>query len=477
MKLRVALVALSAPLIISLANVANAATYYVSTSGSDSSNGQSSSAAIKTPQVAASKLRAGDSLLLRRGDTFVTNKAINVAHDNITIGAYGSGSRPIIDWRMQSLGTWNGAVHVTANNATVRDLDIRNVGGLAVRFMKVKGGLMDNVRSDWSYVHAFQAFRSEGITFRNSESIRNNGGWKYHGESTWGNGISVVTSKNIVVENNIVREGWGEGIDSFYGSENVTIQDNIVYASRAVGIYVDSTRGAIVRRNIVLGTKESAYHRNDGLVGGGIVLNNESYQFEEHGGRLTKSSVASDIKIYDNLVAGTAAGFSLWGQYPSSMYSNIVVSNNTFIDNKAQIALLNTATGGGNVVANNIFISTDSRSRNVGGTQSAGGFSFHSNYWSDRPGSVAQGSGDVIGGTRLAKMSGWRDITAWNQVTYKDFVPSDSSSVWGSGSNNRSWTDGMDYLAKSWSGAVDIGSFSKSGSSVSPPVELRVSVQ
>lgn len=445
-----------------VAGACSASTYYVSTSGSNSADGRSTSTPFRTLAHGSSALSAGDKLLLKRGDVWGESKPISVSKPGITIGAYGPASspRPVIDERKQNLGNWNGAVHVTADNVTVRDLDIRNSGGMAVRFFKVKGGLLDNVRSDWSYLHTFQAFHSDGVTFRNSESIRNNTGWKYHGESYWGNGISVVRSKNILVEKNIVREGWGEGIDSFYGSSNVVIQDNIVYASRAVGIYVDSTRGAIIRRNIVLGTTQSEYHRTGGLVGGGIVLNNESYQFTEHGGKLSRGDVASDIQIYNNLVAGTFAGISIWGQYEHSNYANMRITHNIVVDNKSQLALLNTKTSGGNnLIANNAFISTTGASSNTSGLQSAGGYKFSSNYWSSQPSASARSSTDVVGGTTLKKTSGWRNIGRWNQVTAADFLPSANSSVWNAGQASASGTDGKDFLNNAWSNQRAIGSF------------------
>src|SRR5450432_71469 len=80
----------------------NATTYYFAASGNDANNGTSPS----TPWQSMSKLNSvfsslnpGDNVLFKRGDTFygsITAKKSGTAGSPITIGAYGTGAKPII---------------------------------------------------------------------------------------------------------------------------------------------------------------------------------------------------------------------------------------------------------------------------------------------------------------------------------------------------------------------------------------------
>src|SRR5665647_633270 len=89
------------PLII-FGLTANATNYYISSSGSDTNNGTSTSTPWKTLSklnAYFSSLQPGDNVLLNRGDVFYGS--INVIKSGsfgspITIGAYGSGAKPVI---------------------------------------------------------------------------------------------------------------------------------------------------------------------------------------------------------------------------------------------------------------------------------------------------------------------------------------------------------------------------------------------
>ena len=78
--------------------------YYVSTSGNDAYYGTDSTRALRTVNQAQQLAKAGDYILLRRGDTF-TRTFIDVKKSGqpdryLTFGAYGKGAKPIIehDW-------------------------------------------------------------------------------------------------------------------------------------------------------------------------------------------------------------------------------------------------------------------------------------------------------------------------------------------------------------------------------------------
>src|SRR5450759_4345367 len=81
---------------------ANATNYYFSVTGNDANNGTSTSTPWQTLakfNLVFSSRSPGDSLLFKRGDTFYGSLTISRSGSSgspITIGAYGTGSKPVI---------------------------------------------------------------------------------------------------------------------------------------------------------------------------------------------------------------------------------------------------------------------------------------------------------------------------------------------------------------------------------------------
>ena len=71
-------------------------TYYVSTSGDDSNDGLTPETAIKTfNHIADLPLKAGDEVLLKRGDTFRISDRLWLI-DGVNYGAFGEGEKPMV---------------------------------------------------------------------------------------------------------------------------------------------------------------------------------------------------------------------------------------------------------------------------------------------------------------------------------------------------------------------------------------------
>src|SRR5690349_8532040 len=83
-----------------LPGVASAATYYVSAAGVDTNDGRSPQTPWKTlAKASATTFHPGDSLLLRKGDTFPGSLALKGSgkpRAPIRLGNYGNGTLPII---------------------------------------------------------------------------------------------------------------------------------------------------------------------------------------------------------------------------------------------------------------------------------------------------------------------------------------------------------------------------------------------
>jgi hypothetical protein len=450
---------------------AQADTYYVRSDGSDGRSGDSHDKALRTLSFAMELVRDGDTIYLKSGDRFTPSSQLRISRDNITLGAYYvnsagaavpgvSGSRPVIDGQtnVPSRGSYSGLVHITGRDNVIRDLEVRNSGGTGVRFAETIGGTAINVKTDWSYFFGIQAFKSENIEIRDCEVVGFGRGGREFGEPTYPNGISVRTSHHVVVSGSIAREGWGEGINSYYGSSNVLFENNLVYAVRNIGIYVDSTHNATVRNNIVLGSSNSDYHRYGAgtSVGPGIVINNEDFQFEDFGGSLSLDRAARDVKIYNNLVAGTAAGFAIWGQHPQATVRNAVIAHNTFVDNGVQFWIANDKLL--NVeVANNIFVSNGGND-DFKEPGKADPIRFVSNYWSQgRPNAALVGSGDVYSGLSLSKTSGWDRISSHTSIDWRDFLPMPGSKTIGAASRDIGVAPTGDYNGTPMNRPPDIG--------------------
>lgn len=101
-------------------SVTNAETYYVSNSnGNDSDSGRTAALAWKTlSKVNSAKYVAGDSILLKRGDTWFGQliPKSGSPENHIFWGAYGAGNKPVIhesillssgDWTNEGSGVWS----------------------------------------------------------------------------------------------------------------------------------------------------------------------------------------------------------------------------------------------------------------------------------------------------------------------------------------------------------------------------------
>ncbi len=120
-------------LFLSFSSITFAADYYVSSSGDDSNNGLSSSSPWRTitrVNTAFPSLRAGDRILFRMGDTFygtIKTTKSGISGSPITIGAYGTGNKPIITgfttltgWTNEGNGIYSKIVTSEAQTNMVR---------------------------------------------------------------------------------------------------------------------------------------------------------------------------------------------------------------------------------------------------------------------------------------------------------------------------------------------------------------------
>lgn len=476
---------------------AYAETYYVSSLGDDSNSGNNASEPFRTLSRAQSALSNGDSLYLRSGDYWRLNAPVLLdvsgsLQDPVVLGAYSvssngqvnhtvSGARPILDGgtTVPNRGVYAAMVHVTGRYVHVQDIEIRNSGGGGLEYADTSDGVVRNVRVDRTFHHGILSNRSHNVAISNSEVSGDSYGWREYNAQWWGGGIAVAKGSGVSIRNCLVYEGYGEGISAFFGSSDISIENNTVYAARAVGIYINATRDVRIRSNIVLGTSNSEFFRGShGTTGPGISLDNEVYQFEINGGSVPLYKQTGNVTIQNNLIAGTRVGIAFFEELPGAVYENIQVLHNTVVDNNTQLRIGNQRHNG-LTVANNIFMSLSSGTSDYDADdRTSDGITWLSNYWSeDYPAYDMIGDGDVVGGLELGKMSGWRELRGFSDATWSDFSPDTNASTVGAGSWVSVAGSSFDYNGVAFSNPPEIGALadlSASGQRPASPVLVSV---
>jgi hypothetical protein len=460
------------------ATASEAATYYVRNGGSDSADGRSHATAWATlGRVNRFSFAPGDQVLLHEGHRWTEELVVDWAGTSsapAVVGAYyldGSTARrgyrsatPIIDGqdRLPASGQWGALVIVSADRVRVENLRVINSEGRGivagdVGEVEIVGCSLSNI-----YNSGIAFLRTRGARAEGNLVIRSDIGHHEDG-GVWGAAIATVASQSTVVRNNTISEVWGEGINANHGSRYTLIEGNRLFGVHAVGIYSDASPDTTIRRNLVVGTANSTWWRTDTTVGAGIALNNETYHYAIGGGSQSVNVQSQRAKIYGNLVAFTAYGIAFWGNaLPETSYDDVLVYNNTFVDNNIQVQMQAVPKPGSKFV-NNILLSLSSGTRDVMGTN-LNGMTAKNNYFSQGdPGGGYAHAGNRFTGLRLAKMSGWRAVTSRDQITWRDFVVMSGSSVIGAGdiepanaatnANNYS----LDFNAAEHSRPMDMG--------------------
>ena len=431
------------------ATAGEAATYYVRNGGNDSADGRSHTTAwASLNKINNFSFAAGDQVLLYEGDRWVGQVTVDwpgTSSAPAVLGAYyldGStptrgyrNSPPVIDGedRIPS-SRYANLVTVTANGVRVENLRVVNSEGRGIGVVdgdnaQVIGCTVSNISGG-----GIHFLRSDGSRAENN-LVTEAGIGARDGASTWGASIEIVKSNSAVIRRNTISEVYGEGINTHDASQYTLIEQNTLFGVRAVGIYSDGAPDTTIRRNIVVGTANSAWWRSGSSVGAGIALNNEAYHYPIGGGSQSVSIQSKRAKIYGNLVSYTSTGLAIWGQgLPETSYDGVLIYNNTFVDNNTQVAM-NAKPKPGAQFMNNILLSLSSGTRDVDGTE-LNGMTAKNNYFSQgNPGGGYVHSGNRFTGLTLAKMSGWRAVTSRTQITWRDFVVVSGSSVIGAGDN------------------------------------------
>lgn len=297
---------MGAMLPVNLVN-ASGTTYYVdSVNGDDNNNGTGQSTAWKTlNKVNQTTFQPGDSILFKRG--CIWNGQLHplgsgTSENVITIGSYGTGSKPVINGGgasfaavyLQDQEYWE-ITNLEVTNPTAADAQ-----RAGIYVANSTSGVLNHIRISDCYVHDINGYsagfygKQGGIivvadpnttTRWNDVVIENNTTFKCDRE-----GIYVGAS----IHHNDMDTSWDVFSDTYARSTNVIIRNNVIDESGGDGIVFWMSNGMQVRNNLV---KNSGMRANTdpadpdsdnnqacvGIWGGGvddlIVENNEVYGF------------------------------------------------------------------------------------------------------------------------------------------------------------------------------------------------------
>ena len=349
--------------------LAASTTYYIDASGgSDSATGTSTATAWKTlTKVNATTFAAGDSILFKSGQTWAGQLhplGSGVAGSPITIGSYGTGSKPLINGATLASGWGTGAAVYLVNQ------QYWTINGLAVKSNSGVDNLGGVEESTWKYQrHGILVYNNgagtlNGITITNNTVSDVNGCFTCNGIEAHSNGGIVVRAEQendsfnaVSIDHNSVsnvgRGGivfWDEStglsltdwiIDQPLLSTNVKVEYNTTSTIDSDGVLVLGTYNAMLQRNVVANAGQrtvvgSSTAPSAGLWPtrsiGAVVQYNEVYGTQTHGtdGQGFDVDLASvDTTVQYNYSHDNEGGFLLMMAGASS---NLVVRNNLSVN-------------------------------------------------------------------------------------------------------------------------------------------------
>ncbi len=402
-----------------------ATTYYVATNGNNSNPGTQTQP-FATLAYAVSKVKAGDTVYMRGGTYYLTQK-IWIPHKGtasapITFQAY-PGEKVIIDG--SKLPTNDGvALSIGGEYITIKGFEVRNAkdtglviwGGKHIKFLNniVHDSQRHGIFGSYTDLNQVTDILIEGNTVYHN-NLQNS---SHNSQIAMALGIGGVG--NIKIINNKVYENQGEGID-FWGV-GALISRNTVYDNYSVEMYLDGASNTTVERNLIYTTYNSKYYRS-GHPASGIQVANE------HG----KTQLDKN-KIVNNIAIGGSWGFYYGNYSKGGGMRNMLIANNTFYKGTRGIIGINQDAGHQNTVfANNIFYQTPQAGMTWFSANSA--FKFFNNCWYGGSAGPGAGVGDVYANPKLVQPG---------TTKASDYKPQNGSPVIEAGSTINAVTN--DYL-------------------------------
>lgn len=384
----VALVGAGAVAVAPAASAATGVTYYVDSSGGhDSAAGTSAQSAWQSlAKVNATTFGPGDRILLKAGGSWTGQlwpKGSGAAANPITIGSYGTGSRPAVKgagsvpdavklwnqqyWTVTGIDVSNQAPATSTPGANLRDLRGIHVGG--DNGTQLNGFVVDNVRVHdvtgvVNWIGGSTSGNRPGITFATGwDRSKDTGGivfepWVAHvnapgSTATTLHGITVTNSTiqntsfaGIVVKQytgndaGAVATGWGTRTGAsdtrFAPNTDILVRHNYITQAGTPygcdGVYLTGSRRAVIEDNVVDNTGVSGIesYYTDQVT----IQHNELFGTRAKAGGGDSNAIDTDIGttaqiVQYNYVADNGDGILVFQQHfgDSVVRYNVLVAN------------------------------------------------------------------------------------------------------------------------------------------------------
>lgn len=292
--------------------MADAATYYVATTGSDTNPGGAASP-WRTLQHAAGVVQAGDTVIVHAG-----------SYAGFVLGwdypQNGSAGAPI------SFLADSGVTITSRNNKTADGINLEGASYIVI----------------------------DGFTVNNADA------------SITRAGIRAVADDHVIIRNNFCDRNGTWGIFTSHTDDLLIEHNTTAHSVRQHGIYVsNSCVRPVVRGNTIYGNYACGLHMNgdisqggNGIISDALIENNVIYDNGVGGGSAINCDGVTHSTFRNNLIyAAHGAGISLYQIDAAAPATNNLVVNNTIdvaANGKWAIQLHNGSSG--NVLFNNIFL-------------------------------------------------------------------------------------------------------------------------
>jgi chitodextrinase len=394
------LTAITLSSVLLFAWTADAASFFVAPTGSDTTGNGTVTAPYRTIKAATRVVRPGDEVVVRAGtyyeESVITCKG--TASGRIVIRA-AAGEKVILDGSQLPAETDLFTLHTTEYVDFV-GFEVRNSTRSAVVVWQARNTrVLDNdIHHAWRngiYVGGTVTPAAFDITISGNQvhdtALEN----QYHTRTSGGWPAAVVVSRTdgATVTGNHIYNNDGEGLIALRSNSQL-IEGNEIHDNYSMNVYLDNARMITVNGNLIH-SGNARYFRN-GKPAAGIGVANETKDV---------MNWSSDNVFTNNIVVGTRWGF-YYGNYESGGgLRNTKVVNNTFYGSVEHIIQVDASSQHTNsVVQNNIFYATTSPTPDSSGV--GAGVSYSNNLWYGGSAGAAAGAGDVSGDPMLANPGG-----------------------------------------------------------------------
>lgn len=323
--------------------LAQGATYYVTTSGSDTNPGTETQP-WRTIQKAAATLIAGDTVYVKAG--IYNEKVIpenSGSPGNCIVYAAYPGDSVTLDGTGITLD-WHDALFTIEGKSYIKISGFRIVNSLSPHgsegiYLK-EGMRQDHIIIEKNYFYnisgpAVGGYSCDNLIIDNNEITEVNVG-EGPGSRGSGEAISLTDIHTFEIKNNHIHHAYKEGIDVKVSS-NGKIYNNHIHNVSRIGIYLDAWNGPDHDIDIY----QNVVHDNGG---DGI-----SMAIEQEGGSL------KNINIYNNIVYNNgASGIAIASYFFPTPRENIKIINNVSRNNVHQGIFVGDVPVENSVIRNNI---------------------------------------------------------------------------------------------------------------------------